>query len=92
MNLSKIRALIKGNKAAVTKLTSKFAELTDNDVEETENILHSLEEKQKIINDLHDQILDVLSTDNEGEIEEEVITQHDYSYLIQSTINKIKKN
>ncbi|XP_060557062.1 uncharacterized protein LOC132717586 [Ruditapes philippinarum] len=67
-------------------------ELDDNDVEETENILHSLEEKQKIINDLHDQILDVLSTDNEGEIEEEVITQHDYSYLIQSTINKIKKN
>jgi hypothetical protein len=59
------------NKAAVTKLTSKFAELVDNDVKKTKTVLHSLEKKQRIINNLH-QVLNVLSTDNKGEIKEDV--------------------
>jgi hypothetical protein len=37
MSLLKLRVLIKGNTAAVTKLISNFDGLADNDVEETQN-------------------------------------------------------
>ncbi|XP_053395734.1 uncharacterized protein LOC128555930 [Mercenaria mercenaria] len=92
MNLTKLRALIKGNKAAVTKLTSKFnADDSEINAEGIENILHSLEEKQTTIESLHSQVLEILPQENEEELEEEVIAQHDYSYSLQCTLNKIKK-
>ncbi|XP_053406422.1 uncharacterized protein LOC123546015 [Mercenaria mercenaria] len=92
MNTSKLRAVLKGHKGAVAKLTAKLEEVTDEtEVEENENILHSLEKKLQSINDLHEKIIDSIPEDKEDEIEREVIEQDDYIYILQSTINKIKK-
>ena len=94
MNITKLRAIIKANKATITEITEKIdASDAEIEVEELQNVLETLLQKQTLIDRLHSQVLDTLPTDNDEEVEElqeEVNVQNKYSYELMCHINKLK--
>ena len=95
MNITELRALIKGNKATISRITATIdASDAEMDLDEVQNVLETLLKKQTMIEGLHGQVLDALPTDNDEEVEElqeEVIIQNEYSHQLDCSINKLKK-
>ena len=71
MNTTKLRAIIKANKATINEITEKIdASDAEIEVEELQNVLETLLQKQTLIDRLHSQVLDTLPTENDEEVEE----------------------
>lgn len=89
---TKLRAVLKGHKGAVTRISTKFDAIRDESVsnpDDLQTMEETLRQKLQTIMSLHEKILDSLPDDNEDEIEAEVLDQEDYIYDLQSKITAV---
>ncbi|XP_052699402.1 uncharacterized protein LOC128176925 [Crassostrea angulata] len=88
---SKLRAVRSGQRSAVTRLLKKLEEsfLEENNTEDIETIVSTLKEKQEILRNLDDRILEDTV---EEDVEKEILEADEYKFDIESKIKKIKKH
>ncbi|CAC5362880.1 unnamed protein product [Mytilus coruscus] len=89
---TKLKAIRAGNRAAVTKLWTKFEELKENpdnvEVEEVKAIEDAVTQKKKILHDLNEKMIEVL---HENHIEDEITDSDEYMFNLDSKLRQIRK-
>ncbi|CAC5389861.1 unnamed protein product [Mytilus coruscus] len=89
---TKLKAIRAGNRAAVTKLWTKFEELKENpdnvEVEEVKAIEDAVTQKKKILHDLNEKMIEVLHEDH---IEDEITDSDEYMFNLDSKLRQIQK-
>ncbi|XP_053387257.1 uncharacterized protein LOC128551020 [Mercenaria mercenaria] len=88
---TRLRAVLKGQKGAVTRVFTKF-ETTDSEgtnFDELETIEDTLKGKLQIITDIHEQIVNSIPEENAEETEHEILDQEDYVYELRNRIQRV---
>ncbi|CAG2203345.1 unnamed protein product [Mytilus edulis] len=90
MDLSKLKSIRSGNRSAVTKLIRKIdaaKQDTDFDPEELTATFENLLQKQKILNNLNEQILNLAEAED---IESEILDSDEYCITLETKIRHIR--
>ncbi|XP_071125007.1 uncharacterized protein [Mytilus edulis] len=90
MDLSKLKSIRSGNRSAVTKLIRKIdaaKQDTDFDPEELNTTFENLLQKQKILNNLNEQILNLAEA---IDIESEILDSDEYCITLETKIRHIR--
>ena len=88
---TKLKNLRAGNRTAVTKLLAKFEELkqkSDVELEEVKFIEDGLTQKQKTLEELNANIMEIIS---EEEVEEEFSNADEYMFNLGYKVQQIRK-
>ncbi|XP_069107368.1 uncharacterized protein [Argopecten irradians] len=88
---TKLKATRAGHRSAVTRFLKRFEDTKneeDVDVEELSSILDVITEKEQLLQELNQQILDQL---NDDEVEEEIADMDEYTFNLNSKIRSMRK-
>ena len=89
---TKLRAILAGNRAAVTKLLTRFDELKANsgsiEVEDVKTIENAVTQKQNMLLDLNEKMIEVIS---DGDTEQEIADQDEYMFNLDCKLREIRK-
>ncbi|XP_045194245.2 uncharacterized protein LOC123549869 [Mercenaria mercenaria] len=90
---TRLRAVLKGQKGAVTRVFTKFEtiDLEGTNFDELQTIEDTLKCKLQIITDIHEQIVNSIPEENAEEIEHEILDQEDYVYEFRNRIQRVSK-